>query len=191
VLKEVRHVAMTDTKKTFHDLAQQAVKDNKATAWFDTLYQQAKGDADQVPWARLTPHPEFSKWLEANPLKGSGHKALVIGSGLGDDAEKLSRHGFDVTAFDISPTAIDWCRKRYPKSKVHYMIADLFERPSEWKHAYDFVLESYTIQSLPLPLREKTIAAIAPLVGPGGTLHHQLILSTNLPTPGSLSSSPA
>ena len=33
---------------------------------------------------------------------------LRIRPGLGDDAEELVRRGFDVTAFDISDTAIQW-----------------------------------------------------------------------------------
>ncbi|MDZ7952448.1 hypothetical protein [Nostoc sp. DedQUE09] len=36
----------------------------------------------------------------------SGQKALVIGCGLGDDAEALAHLGFEVTTFDISPTAM-------------------------------------------------------------------------------------
>ncbi|MCC5670705.1 class I SAM-dependent methyltransferase [Nostoc sp. CHAB 5784] len=42
----------------------------------------------------------------------SGQKALVIGCGLGDDAEAIASLGFEVTAFDISPTAIAWCQER-------------------------------------------------------------------------------
>ena len=33
---------------------------------------------------------------------------------VGDDAEYLASRMARVTAFDVSPTSIDWCRKRFP-----------------------------------------------------------------------------
>ncbi len=148
---------MSDPKKT-------------ATEWFDPLYQQAAGDADKVPWARSTTHPELKSWLKAHDIQGEGRRALAVGCGLGDDAEELSRRGFKVTAFDISETAIEWCRQRFPETSVHYEVADLFALPADWQQAFDFVLECYTIQALPLALREQTMGAIAALVKPRGEL---------------------
>lgn len=89
---------------------------------------------------------------------------------MGDDAEALAELGFQVTAFDISPTAIAWCCQRFPASKVHYQVADLFKPEPTWQRGFDFVLESRTIQSLPLNLRTATIQAIAHLVAPDGIL---------------------
>jgi ubiquinone/menaquinone biosynthesis C-methylase UbiE len=80
-----------------------------------------------------------------------------VGCGLGDDAEALAARGLDVTAFDISPTAIEWCRKRFPASKVAYKTADLFRAD----FSADFVLESYTLQSLPVLQRRKAMECIA------------------------------
>ena len=71
------------------------------TAWFDVLYSEAQGDAGQIPWARLTTHPYLQEWLDISQPQGEGHTALVIGCGLGDDAEALAKLGFQVTAFDI------------------------------------------------------------------------------------------
>jgi len=63
----------------------------------------------------------------------------VVGCGLGDDAEALAQQGFQVTAFDISPTAIAWCEKRFPDSQVKYQVADLFALDPAWHHKFDFV----------------------------------------------------
>ena len=54
----------------------------------------------------------------------SEQKALIIGCGLGDDAEALAKLGFEVTAFDISTSAIAWCQQRFPDSTVNYLVAD-------------------------------------------------------------------
>ncbi|WP_313934260.1 MULTISPECIES: hypothetical protein [Nostocaceae] len=41
---------------------------------------------------------------------------------MGDDAEAPAKLGFEVTAFDISPTAISWCQQWFPDSSVNYVI---------------------------------------------------------------------
>ena len=151
-------------------LATEALNNSQPSGWFEILYQEANGDSAQVPWAKLTPHPYFQDWLENYPPEAEGNSALIIGCGLGDDAEALAAKGFQVTAFDISPTAIDWCRERFPESVVNYLVADLFELPREWDLAFDFVLECRNIQALPLNVRSQAIAGVAKLVAPGGTL---------------------
>jgi ubiquinone/menaquinone biosynthesis C-methylase UbiE len=96
--------------------------------------------------------------------------AIKIGSGLGDDAEELSRRGYETTAFDISESAIELSQKRFPESSVSYIVADLFSAPTEWKAKFDFVLESYTLQVLPPILRAKAVRCITSFVASSGTL---------------------
>ncbi len=151
-------------------LAVEAINKSAPTTWFEVLYASANGNAEQIPWAKLTPHPYLQDWLDNHQLSDEGKKALVIGCGLGDDAEALARFGFDVTAFDISPTAINWCRQRFPNSSVNYEIADLLAIPQQWFQAFDFVFECRNIQSLPLSLRPAVISSVASVVAPGGTL---------------------
>ncbi|MEQ8754288.1 MAG: class I SAM-dependent methyltransferase [Coleofasciculus sp. G1-WW12-02] len=151
-------------------LATQALEKSDPSGWFEILYSQAKGDPEQVPWARLQTHPYFQDWLDKNKPKGNNPSALVIGCGLGDDAEALARLGFNVTAFDISPTAIAWCQQRFPNSPVTYVVADLFALDPAWRHQFDLVLECRNIQALPLNVRSTVIDAIASLVAKGGTL---------------------
>jgi SAM-dependent methyltransferase len=137
---------------------------------FESIYVQAQGDPAAISWVDLVPNPNLVHWLEGNDIDGAVKQALVVGCGLGDDAEELARRGFVTTAFDVSPTAIRWCRRRFPKSDVKYVAADLFRIPGAWKESFDFVLESYTLQVLPEEFRRQAIPAIAALVAPGGTL---------------------
>jgi SAM-dependent methyltransferase len=151
-------------------LATAALEASNPTGWFDTLYQDANGSISQVPWAQSTAHNYIQNWLENHPPDATEKTAIVVGCGLGDDAEALTKLGFQVTAFDISSTAIAWCQKRFPDSTVNYQVADLFNLNPSWKKAFDFVLESRTIQALPLNLRSQTIKEIADLVADNGTL---------------------
>lgn len=149
---------------------------DKASDWFEPLYAQADGDAAQVPWALPTAVPYLTDWLQQNPLKGQGaretasQQAVVVGCGLGDDAEALAKAGFAVTGFDISKSAIAWAKKRFPESAVNYVTADLFNPPTDWIGRFDLVFDFRTIQALPLSIRKETIEQIASLAAPGGTV---------------------
>ena len=137
---------------------------------FDEYYAAAAGDASAIPWAHLNPHRLLVEWLDGDEAPRAPARTLVIASGLGDDAEELTRRGHDVTAFDASPTAIAWCRRRFPASSVDYRVADLFALPPEWHRAFHLVVENRTIQSLPPPRHATTIDAIAETVAPGGVV---------------------
>ncbi|AUT00769.1 SAM-dependent methyltransferase [Nostoc sp. CENA543] len=157
-------------RQKVQDLASEAINKSEPTAWFEVLYASANGDTAQIPWAKLTPHPYLQDWLENHEISTQGKKALVIGCGLGDDAEALAKLEFAVTAFDISPTAIAWCQKRFPDSSVNYQVADLLAIPQQWNQAFDFVFECRNIQALPLSVRTSVISSVASVLSPGGTL---------------------
>jgi SAM-dependent methyltransferase len=164
--------------KNIRELAIQYLEAGKSTEWFEVLYAQAKSGQVVIPWANLEPNPNLTEWLHRQAIQGSGQKALVVGCGLGDDVEELARSrsvsggesGFQATGFDIAASAIEGCQTRFPQSRANYVVADLLNPPSEWQQAFDFVLESYTLQSLPAPLRPPAITQIANFVAPGGTL---------------------
>ena len=145
-------------------------QDRAALSRYDATYQAAARDADKVPWAEGRPKPLLADWLEAADVRGDGRRALVVGSGLGDDAEALAARGFAVTAFDLSPTAIAWTHERFPDSAVSYHVADLFDLPADWQGAFDLVVEIYTFQSLPPTIRPEAMDRVAALVAPGGEL---------------------
>ena len=95
---------------------------------------------------------------------------MVVGCGLGADAEFVASRGFATTAFDIAETAIRTAQARYPTSAVRYRTADLFALAAGWRQAFDLVVEIITVQALPVSLRGAAVAAVASLVAPGGTL---------------------
>ncbi|MCF4968206.1 class I SAM-dependent methyltransferase [Nostoc sp. CMAA1605] len=161
---------MNNLRQKVQELASEAINNSEPTAWFEVLYASANGDTAQIPWAKLTPHPYLQDWLENHEISTQGKKALVIGCGLGDDAEALAKLGFAVTAFDISPTAIAWCQQRFPESPVNYQVADLLAIPQQWHQAFDFVFECRNIQALPLSVRTAVISSITSVISPSGTL---------------------
>lgn len=140
---------------------------------FERMYIAAAEGRDALPWDRGGPHPLLEQW--ARDLDGAGRRALVVGSGLGTDAEFLAGRGFDVVGFDASPTAIAMARERFADSSVDYRVTDLLDLPAEWHHAFALVVESLTVQSMPIAYHAQATASVARAVAPGGTL---LVIAT-------------
>ncbi|MEO8274485.1 MAG: class I SAM-dependent methyltransferase [Chloroflexota bacterium] len=159
-----------ETRARAREIAAKFAEQGDALGWFEALYKESAGNNELIPWADLEPNRFFRAWAEKAALKGDGKPALVIGCGLGDDARYLYDLGFKVTAFDISPTAVEWARKLHKDTDIVFEVADLFQPDSGWMGAFDFVLEVYTIQPLPLDMRPSVIDAIAAFVAEDGRL---------------------
>lgn len=160
-MKEFDLAAYQKMVKSFQDR-------DEPTAWFDRIYTDAEGDYRDVFWADLEPNPYLLSWLNSNDCERAGHRAIAIGCGVGDDAEALSEAGYEVTAFDISPEAIRLCKERYPDTRVNYLVADLFDYPSQWAENFGLVYECNTIQVLPGRYRIKARDAMISLLAPQG-----------------------
>lgn len=161
---------MSENRRIARELAASALHAGEPLQWFEQLYRQADRDPSVIPWADETVNPNLAVWLERTQRKGQGKSALVVGCGLGDDAEALRMRGFDVTAFDVSATCIEWCRERFEDSSVRYVTADLLDAPDNWQGQFDFVFEAYTLQVLPEEIRRIAAERIASFVADGGTL---------------------
>jgi SAM-dependent methyltransferase len=157
-----------DDRDFAREVARRHFHRTRPTEWFDELYRAAAGNEARIPWADMTPNPGLLEWKRSHDVQGS--RALVVGCGLGDDAEEVARWGLRTIACDISPEAVSWCRSRFPESAVEYTVGDILAAPDEWIRAFDFVLEIYTIQSLPPEHRTRMIESLAALVGAGGML---------------------
>ncbi|WP_309237725.1 class I SAM-dependent methyltransferase [Streptomyces albidus (ex Kaewkla and Franco 2022)] len=162
---------MTDDRDVdANKLASESLAKDDPTGWFEQLYARAATGEATVPWDRDEPNALLVGWAEQQGLAGAGRRALVIGCGLGQDAEYVAGLGFRTTAFDISPTAIRSVRERFPDSAVDYVVADLLAPPAEWVGAFDLVVESITVQSMPLSVRADAIVNVARMVARGGDL---------------------
>jgi Methyltransferase domain len=151
-------------------LLQRAAATGDPTGWFDELYAAGASGRVQVPWSRTEPHALLKTWASERQLDGTGLSAIVVGCALGADAEYVAGLGFETTAFDVAPTAIELARRRHPESRVRYQRADILDPPREWDHAFDLVVEIITVQALPPSAQARAIANIGGLVADGGTL---------------------
>ena len=157
-------------REEMRQLARDSIERGDATGWFEELYRRAAGSWERIPWADLVPNPYLLEWLATPAGRADAGTCLVVGCGLGDDAEALAAAGHRVTAFDVSETAIAGCRARYPETRVDYAVADVLAPPAPWNARFDLVFESYTLQVLPESARALATAELARLVAPGGRL---------------------
>jgi SAM-dependent methyltransferase len=159
----------TDPDEAARRLATESLEAADPTGWFERLYAAASDGEAVVPWDRGGPNPLLVEWTSGRDLGDVG-RALIVGAGLGGDAEHIARLGPETVAFDVSATAVATARSRHPGSRVKYVTADLLDPPTAWTHAYDLVIESLTVQSLPVTVRRTAVANVAAFVRPGGRL---------------------
>jgi hypothetical protein len=69
-------------------LASRSLAAGDPTGWFDRLYAAGVAGEVPMPWDRTAPHPLLVQWAQAQGLAASGQRAVVVGCGLGADAEQ-------------------------------------------------------------------------------------------------------
>jgi SAM-dependent methyltransferase len=159
-----------DARSRARELWAKYAAEGRASEWFEAFYREAREGLTAVPWADLAPSTHLCEWHGQTGYDFRGKRCLTVGCGLGDDAEYLAEHGGRVIAFDIAPTAVAWCRERFPSSRVEYTAADLLAPPAEWEQQFDFVFEANTLQVLPADLRPQALKRLAAFLAPHGTL---------------------
>jgi hypothetical protein len=68
-------------------LAGEALASGDPTGWFERLYAAAEAGQAAVPWDRGAPHPLLVDWASSARLDGTWARAVVVGCGLGHDAQ--------------------------------------------------------------------------------------------------------
>ena len=119
---------MSDPRALARELARESIARGEVTSWFERLYAESERDGFRVSWVDLEPNPYLVECPRRRPVPLSG-RATVVGCGYGDHAELLATAGLEVTAFDITPTAIARCHARFPDSTVRYEVADVLSSP--------------------------------------------------------------
>ena len=145
----------------------------EVAARFEHIYQTASGDPTCVPWYHHRgANQALIEWLnsEAHCLVRPGARSVVVGCGLGDDVIELADRGYDAMGFDISPTCVEWARRRFPVEAERFVHADILAIPSRMRARFDLVVEAFTIQAVSPSLRLKTIEGVASLVKPHGVI---------------------
>lgn len=120
-----------------------------------------------TPWNKGQPSPPMLEWVSQNKPAG---RALVPGCGVGHDVAMLAQHGLEAYGLDIAPTAIAMAQKTYPQLADCFLLADLFEPPTDLLGSFDFLFEHTCLCALPPEWRVRYEKAAHELLKPGGLL---------------------
>jgi len=118
-------------------------------------------------WDLGGPNAVFRNLLPSGELPPG--KMIVVCSGRGHDAREFARHGFQVTAVDFSPSAVQEMEKLADSNTpMEFLRNDLFALPSQYDGTFDYMLE-YTCYCAIDPQRRAEFADLAVrLLKPGG-----------------------
>jgi len=166
-VSELSEEELAELREYIHEMARKAEESGDPLAWFEELYRSSEGDNTMIPWSDGHPHPFLVEWNEQNASRG---RALVVGCGLGEDAAYLARTGWEVTAFDLSSTAVEWASRIHHQQDIEWRVEDLLNLPEEWEAAWDLVLEVHILQAIPPEIRQVAAMKLASLVAPDGNL---------------------
>src|SRR5438874_5426529 len=88
-------------------------------------------DKADTPWETGLPSSELQRVVAEVPVAPC--RAVELGCGTGASAVWLARQGFDVTALDLSPLAIERARRRADQAgvAVRFLAADVLDPPAE------------------------------------------------------------
>ena len=125
---------------------------------WEFCYQQGK---NKLPWIVNEVQPSLIEFVS----KVKPKKVLEIGCGDGLSTNWLQLNGFDITAIDVSPTAIQMAKTKYPSVR-NFLIADIFLFESVYH--YDFIFDRGCIQCFDLVNIDKCSFKISQLLQQNG-----------------------
>src|SRR5215468_1645275 len=89
------------------------------TEFWDKFFRQRQESGDDLDWGGLWTGPFLI------PLREAGVRTILeVGCGTGNDAARLAREGYSVTAIDLSGEAIGQAQAKFG-SLVRFLVADM------------------------------------------------------------------
>jgi SAM-dependent methyltransferase len=90
-------------------------------------------ESGSPPWETGQPSQELQRVVAEEKIQPC--RVIELGCGSGFNAVWLARQGFDVTAVDITPLAIERARQRAAAAgvAVRFVLADVLELPDEYE----------------------------------------------------------
>ena len=124
------------------------------------------------PWDR-TPGPEILGRVVEGPGGLPPGRALDVGCGTGRDAVYLAKRGWQVTAVDLVPRALEKARQRAGGEgvEVRWITGDAGDLGAlGLEPGYTLLFDLGCLHGLPDPARAREVAALTELAAPQATL---------------------
>lgn len=134
--------------------------------FWDELYRQGSAG-----WDLGGPTPAFVRLLHSAGAPAPG-RMVVPGCGRGHDAVLFAQHGFEVLGVDYAASAVADAVRTARERRVtcNFLVADLFDLPTQYPNSFDYVLEYVCFCAIPPDRRDDYVHAMADVLRPGGEL---------------------
>jgi SAM-dependent methyltransferase len=148
----------------------------------DVAHWNDRYDKGNTPWETGRPSSELERVVAEAPIRPC--RALELGCGTGASAVWLAGQGFDVTALDLSPLAIEHACRRAAETGVgvRFLAADVLQPPVELAGPFDFFFDRgcyHVVRRVDVGAYRETLRR---LIRPGGL---GLVLAGNAREPHS------
>ncbi len=109
-------------------------------------FWQQRFQSGNTPWDRGEVNPQLHAWLASRELKPC--RILIPGCGSGYEAAALAAAGFDVTALDYAPQAIDRTRAQLEAQGVRATLLEADALAWQPDRPYDAIYEQTCLCAL-------------------------------------------
>jgi len=133
-------------------------------AAIDADFWETRFREGRTPWERGELNPGYLAWRDSGDL--TPRRILVPGAGRSPEPEAMLADGFDVTALDLSPAAIETQAERLGPERA--ILADVtLWRPDR---PFDAIYDQTCLCALPPALWPAYEASLREWLAPGGRL---------------------
>ncbi|HEY1174017.1 MAG TPA: methyltransferase domain-containing protein [Verrucomicrobiae bacterium] len=130
--------------------------------YWEELYQK-----NETPWEKGEPSPGLVDFIAAHPELSRG-TVLVPGCGTGHDVRVWAQAGFQVTGYDIAPSAVELGREKTTAAglKAEFRLGDFLR--DEPPQLFDWIFEHTCFCAIKPEERELYVAAVSRWLKPNG-----------------------
>lgn len=124
--------------------------------------------AERTPWERPSLHPAFVAWRAEGTLAPC--RILLPGAGRSGEPLALARDGFDITAVDLTPSAVEVQRVRLQAAGLRGTVAQADLMAWNADRPFDAVYDQTCLCALPPAILPDYVARLHAWLLPGGRL---------------------
>lgn len=130
--------------------------------YWDGYFRKRRESGEDLDWGGQWTAPFLAPLRDANT-----RTILELGCGTGNDASRLARDGYVVTAVDVSTEAIDDAQAKFGTS-IRFVVADIAVRLPFRIGVFDAVMSNVALHMFPDAITRSTFAEVARVVRPSG-----------------------
>jgi len=132
----------------------------------DKIYRETP--LNKIPWNYETPPDSLIELVKSGKIRPC--RSIDLGCGIGNYVIYLATEGFNVTGFDISPSAISIAEKKSREKGIEcsFLVVDIASRLKDFKIKFDFAYDWELLHHIFPERRKQYVENVYNLLNPKG-----------------------